>query len=54
MGLDGSISFIDLEMAGPNYRGFDIFKLFRRGQPAHAEPSTEPTNEVTRSSLNTF
>uniref|UniRef100_A0A7S2WU47 ethanolamine kinase n=1 Tax=Rhizochromulina marina TaxID=1034831 RepID=A0A7S2WU47_9STRA len=28
------VLFIDFELAGPNYRGFDIFKLFRRGQPA--------------------
>ena len=26
----GGITFIDFELAGPNYRGYDIFKLFRR------------------------
>ena len=25
----GGITFIDFELAGPNYRGYDIFKLFR-------------------------
>lgn len=27
-----AVTFIDFELGGPNYRGFDIFKLFRRGQ----------------------
>lgn len=27
------VQFIDFELAGPNYRGYDIYKLFRRGQP---------------------
>ena len=31
------VQFIDFELAGPNYRGFDIFKLFRRGQPPPPE-----------------
>ena len=29
---DLMVTFIDFELGGPNYRGFDIFKLFRRGQ----------------------
>jgi len=30
---DGStVVFVDFELSGPNYRGFDIFKLYRRGQ----------------------
>ena len=29
---DLTVTFIDFELGGPNYRGFDIFKLFRRGQ----------------------
>jgi len=32
-GGEPQVQFIDFELAGPNYRGFDIFKLFRRGQP---------------------
>ena len=38
---NSDVMFIDFELAGPNYRGFDIFKLFRRGQPSsggEAEP----------------
>lgn len=26
---DGSVKFIDFELGGPNYRGFDLMKLFR-------------------------
>ena len=36
---NGAITFIDFELAGPNYRGFDIFKLFRRGQTSNSEPT---------------
>jgi len=31
---ESDVKFIDFELAGKNYRGFDIFKLFRRGQPS--------------------
>lgn len=34
------VLFIDFELAGPNYRGFDLFKLFRRGQPT--PPASAP------------
>jgi thiamine kinase-like enzyme len=29
--LDGEIKFIDHELAGPNYRAFDLMKIFRTG-----------------------
>ena len=41
----GGITFIDFELAGPNYRGYDIFKLFRTSKlPAasDASPSRSP------------
>jgi len=37
------VQFIDFELAGPNYRGYDIYKLFRRGQP-QPPPSTDATD----------
>ncbi|KAH8066447.1 hypothetical protein JL722_889 [Aureococcus anophagefferens] len=33
---DGAAVFIDFELAGPNYRGYDIFKLFRTNEMAPA------------------
>ena len=36
----GGITFIDFELAGPNYRGYDIFKLFRTSKlPAASDAS---------------
>merc|ERR1712232_575033 len=29
MSSDGTVKFIDFELGGPNYRGFDLMKLFR-------------------------
>lgn len=34
LGADGAATFIDFELAGPNYRGYDIFKLFRTAGPS--------------------
>merc|ERR1712050_705167 len=34
MNTDGSVKFIDFELGGPNYRGFDLMKLFRTSQTA--------------------
>ena len=45
------VQFIDFELAGPNYRGYDIYKLFRRGQP-QPPPSTD-TTELVEAVLNT-
>ena len=36
----GGVTFIDFELAGPNYRGYDIFKLFRTSKlPAASDAS---------------
>ena len=35
-GAARQIQFIDFELAGPNYRGYDIFKLFRTNEMAPA------------------
>lgn len=32
MNSDGSVKFIDFELGGPNYRGFDLMKLFRTSE----------------------
>lgn len=43
-----SIVLIDFELAGPNYRGFDIFKLYRRGQlPVEGEVDGEACQDST-------
>jgi len=34
----GAIKFIDFELAGPNYRGFDLFKLFRTSRAEGFDP----------------
>lgn len=33
MSTDGSVRLIDFELGGPNYRGFDLMKLFRTSNP---------------------
>merc|ERR1740120_260526 len=40
MNSDGSVKFIDFELGGPNYRGFDLMKLFRTTE-AFSEKSME-------------
>merc|ERR1712217_550548 len=40
MATDGSVRLIDFELGGPNYRGFDLMKLFRT-----AEVSSEKSME---------
>jgi len=34
MNTDGSVKLIDFELGGPNYRGFDLMKLFRTAEAA--------------------
>ena len=38
------IRFIDLELAGPNPRGFDVAKLFRAGADCPRSPRSSPPN----------
>merc|ERR1719213_428350 len=33
MSTDGNVRLIDFELGGPNYRGFDLMKLFRTANP---------------------
>merc|ERR1711862_248374 len=33
MRCDGNVKFIDFELGGPNYRGYDLMKLFRTAGP---------------------
>ncbi|KAK7253791.1 hypothetical protein SO694_00002617 [Aureococcus anophagefferens] len=45
---DGAAVFIDFELAGPNYRGYDIFKLFRASEDgARPTPSSSASSPST-------
>jgi thiamine kinase-like enzyme len=51
---NSDVKFIDFELAGRNYRGFDIFKLFRRGQPSAGGKITEMSHDNLKSFIRTY